>query len=119
MENRPRIDFDVVHTAEVVLVRIYFRNRLGALEAHAEVTLSPGADFLSLYDSFRREYKWPTSEHIEQELLPRYKGEKADRAGLPQNERTELASRDLAEFFKTWLLLRGRGSVIAATADPS
>src|SRR4051812_3013791 len=115
---QPRIDFDVVHTAEVVLVRIYYRNRLNVLSVHSEVKLSAGADFPNLYDTFRREYKWPSTEEMEGDVLQRYKGNRADRSALEENDRTEHAARDLAEFFKVWLVLRGKGEVLSHEATP-
>ena len=109
----PRIDFDVVHTPEVVLVRIYYRDRRNTLAFHSEVKLSAGSDFPQLYDTFRREYKWPDAEEIENVLLQRYKGTAVDRSHLPKSERGELAGQDLAEFFQKWLLLRGKGEVLS------
>lgn len=108
----PDFDFDVVHTPEAVLVRIYFRDEKDALAPLAEVTLGRGADFPALYDSFRREHGWPDVEKIEHDLLPRLTGQTPDRADLSTREREALASRDMAEFFKTWLVLRGRGQVL-------
>jgi hypothetical protein len=109
----PRIDFDVVHTPEVTLVRIYYRDRRNVLVPLHEVQLSVGSDFPQLYDSFRKEYKWPTVEELELDVLKRYKGSAVDRSGLSDAERSELAGRDLAEFFKAWLLIKGRGTILA------
>ena len=114
-EDRVSFDFDVVHTPEVVLVRVYSRNALHLLEPHSEIKLSVGADFPTLYDTFRREYKWPNVEELEQDLLKRYKGTTVDRSDLTESERSAAASRDMAEFFKVWLVLRGKGEVLMHT----
>jgi hypothetical protein len=110
----PEFDFDVVHTPEAVLVRVYYRDDRDALAPYAEVTLARGADFPKLYDSFRREHGWPTVDEVETTLLPRLTGNLQDRQGLNEIERRSAASRDMAEFFKTWLVLRGRGQVLRA-----
>jgi hypothetical protein len=113
----PDFDFDVVHMPEAVLVRVYYRDEREALAPLAEVSLARGADFPKLYDSFRREHGWPSVEELEDVLLPRLSGKQAERSGLGENERRSHASRDMAEFFKRWLVLRGRGQVLRAEAS--
>jgi hypothetical protein len=108
----PDLDFDVVHTPESVLVRVYYRDVRDALVPLAEVTLARSADFPGLYDSFRREHGWPTVEQVENELLHRLTGKTSDQVGQTEKERESTASRHMAEFFKTWLVLRGRGQVL-------
>src|SRR4051812_32899825 len=99
MDDQATFDFDVVHTPEVVLVRVYYRDERHVLAPHSEVKLSVGTDFPLLYDTFRREYKWPSVQEVEQDLLKRYKGASVDRSDLTESERKAAASRDMAEFF--------------------
>ena len=117
MDHSPGFDFDVVHTPDVILIRVYYRDSRNVLQPHAEVRLSAGADFPALYDSFRREYKWPTLEALETELSVRYKGAAAERSHLSESERTDRAAMELAEYFKTWLVLRGRGMVMSTGSE--
>lgn len=108
----PDIDFDVVHTPEATLVRVYYRDDRDALVPMAEISLPRGADFPKLYDTFRREHGWPTVDEVETLLLPRLTGTVPEREDLSEVERKIAASRDMAGFFKTWLLLHGRGKML-------
>jgi hypothetical protein len=108
----PDLDFDVVHMPEAVLVRVYYRDDRDALAPLAEVSLARGADFPKLYDSFRREHGWPSVDEVETLLLPRLSGLTPERSHMSEAERRTAASKDMAEFFKRWLVLRGRGQVL-------
>jgi hypothetical protein len=99
------IDVDVLHTTDSVLVRIYYLNTLGVKVPYSEIRLSVGSVFLDLYDAFQREYHFPDVEDIETRL-------NVDRSSITEPERNELASRDLAEMLRVWLVMKGRGMAV-------